>query len=89
MVRTYTPADHDALVDLFARVGADSPSGDLWRHLPSERMAYLDPYIEHCPDTLFLAEAGGDLVGYLTGCPDSALLPGRTNASPRRSSGTR
>ena len=76
MVRTYTPADHDALVDLFARVGADSPSGDLWRHLPSERMAYLDPYIEHCPDTLFLAEAGGGLVGYLTGCPDSALLPG-------------
>ena len=60
MVRTYTPADHDALVDLFSRVGADSPSGDLWKHFPSERMAYLDPYIEHCPDTLFLAEAGGD-----------------------------
>jgi len=76
MIRTYTPADHDALVDLFARAGADSPSGELWRHLPSEQMVYLDPYTEHCPDTLFLAEVDGALVGYLTGCPDSALLPG-------------
>lgn len=76
MLRTYTPADHDQLVELFARAGVDAPGGELWRHLPSERMIYLDPYIEHCPDTLFLAEVEGDLVGYLTGCPDSALIPG-------------
>jgi RimJ/RimL family protein N-acetyltransferase len=75
MIRTYRPADHDALVDLFARAGVDSPSGELWRHLPSEQMVYLDPYIEHCPDTLFLAEVDGELVGYLTGCPDTALIP--------------
>ncbi|WP_434966506.1 GNAT family N-acetyltransferase [Janibacter indicus] len=75
MIRTYTPADHTALVDLFARAGVDSPSGTLWEHLPSEQMVYLDPYIEHCPDTLFLAEVDGELVGYLTGCPDGALLP--------------
>ncbi len=75
MIRTYKPADHDALVDLCARAGADSPSGDLWRHLASERMVYLDPYIERCPNTLFLAEVDGDLVGYLAGCPDSAVLP--------------
>lgn len=74
MIRTYTPADHDALVDLFARAGADSPSGDLWGHLPSERMVYLDPYIERCPDSLFLAEIDGHLVGYLAGCPDSARI---------------
>lgn len=76
MIRTYTPADHDALIDLFARAGADSASGELWRHLASERMVYLDPYIEFCSDTLFLAEVDNDLVGYLTGCPDSAVLPG-------------
>ncbi len=74
MIRTYTPADRDALVDLFTRAGADSPTGELWRHPASERMVYLDPYIDACPDTLFLAETGGELVGYLTGCPDSALL---------------
>ncbi len=39
-------------------------------------MGYLDPYVEHCPDTLFLAEADGELVGYLTGCPDATVLPG-------------
>ncbi|GGU13517.1 GNAT family N-acetyltransferase [Nocardioides albus] len=76
MIRTYTPADHGALIDLFARAGADSPTGELWRHLPSEQMVYLDPYIDHCPDTLFLAEVDDELVGYLTGCPDSAPLPG-------------
>ncbi|KHL10538.1 acetyltransferase (GNAT) family protein [Mumia flava] len=75
MIRTYAPADHAALVDLFARAGQDSPSGELWRHLPSERMVYLDPYIDRCPDTLFLAEVDGELVGYLTGCPDGSLLP--------------
>ncbi|GAA4413192.1 hypothetical protein GCM10023168_35840 [Fodinibacter luteus] len=74
MIRTYTPADRDALVDLFTRAGADSPTGELWRHAASERMVYLDPYIDSCPDTLFLAEADGELVGYLTGCPDTALL---------------
>lgn len=63
MLRTYTPADHDALVELFAHAGVDAPGGELWRHLPSERMIYLDPYIEHCPDTLFLAEVEGDLAG--------------------------
>jgi GNAT superfamily N-acetyltransferase len=75
MIRTYTPADRDALGDLFDRAGVESPTGELWRHPASERMVYLDPYIETCPDTLFLAEVDGALVGYLTGCPDAALLP--------------
>ena len=66
MIRTYTPADRDALTDLFARAGADSPTGELWRHAPSEQMVYLDAYVEHCPDTLFLAEAGGDLLQTVT-----------------------
>jgi hypothetical protein len=38
-------------------------------------MVYLDPYIERCPETLFLAEVDGVFVGYLTGCTDSALIP--------------
>ncbi len=74
MIRTYAPADRDALADLFTRAGAQSPTGELWRHPASERMVYLDPYIDNCPDTLFLAEVDKELVGYLTGCPDTALL---------------
>lgn len=61
-------------MDLFTRAGAESPTGELWRHAPSERMVYVDPYIHDCPSTLFLAEVDGNLVGYLTGCPDTALL---------------
>ena len=75
MIRTYTAADHNALIDLFERASENSPSGELWRHPPSQRMVYLDPYVDSCPDTLFLAEVDGELVGYLTGCPDSAMIP--------------
>lgn len=75
-IRTYDAADHAALVDLFARAGAGSPTGELWGHAESERAVYLDPYVEHCPDSLFLAEHAGRLVGYLTGCPDPSSMPG-------------
>ncbi|MBP2369269.1 GNAT family N-acetyltransferase [Pseudonocardia parietis] len=75
-IRTYDAADHAALVDLFARAGVGSPTGELWGHAESERAVYLDPYVEHCPDSLFLAEHAGRLVGYLTGCPDPSSMPG-------------
>ncbi|WP_237741735.1 N-acetyltransferase [Tsukamurella sp. 1534] len=52
---------------LFVRAGDGSPSGELWRHPPSERAVYLDPYIEHCPETLFVAEEAG--------CPPGSSLP--------------
>lgn len=74
-IRTYTPADYDSLVELFHKAGKDSPSEELWGHAESERMVYLDPYIERFPETLFLAEVDGRLAGYLTGCPDSAEMP--------------
>lgn len=74
-IRTYRATDHAALVDLFARAGAGAPTGELWGHTESERAVYLDPYIEHCPDSLFLAQHEGRLVGYLTGCPDPASMP--------------
>lgn len=74
-IRTDDADDRAALVDLFARAGAGSPTGELWGHTASERAVYLDPYIEHCPGTLFLAEHEGSLIGYLTGCPDPSLPP--------------
>ncbi|KXO87899.1 GCN5 family acetyltransferase [Tsukamurella pulmonis] len=74
-IRAYRDADAQALRALFARAGEGSPSGELWRHPDSERAVYLDPYIEHCADSLFVAEDGGEPVGYLTGCPAGAPLP--------------
>ncbi|WEL92081.1 hypothetical protein P1N98_12910, partial [Tsukamurella tyrosinosolvens] len=41
--------------------GEGSPSGELWRPPASERAVYLDPYIEHCPGSLFVAEDGHDV----------------------------
>lgn len=88
-VRTYEERDARALADLFVRAGEGSPSGELWGDPTSERAVYLDPYVEHCAESLFLAEDGGRLVGYLTGCPDTAAMPseddllGSVMASPR------
>lgn len=75
VIRTYRDTDAEPLRALFVRAGEGSPSGELWRHPPSERAVYLDPYIDHCPETLFVAERGGALVGYLTGCPPGSSLP--------------
>ena len=72
VIRAYRDADARAL---FVRAGEGSLSGELWRHPASERAVYLDPYIEHCPGSLFVAEADGALVGYLTGCPPGSSLP--------------
>lgn len=74
-IRSYRESDRDALRELFERAGEGSPSGELWGHPQSERAVYLDPYIEHCPASLFVAETGGELVGYLTGCPPGSSLP--------------
>ncbi len=75
IIRTFAASDRERLYELFARAGADSPSGELWGHAASERAVYLDPYIELEPESVLLAEIGGELVGYLTGCLDSAKLP--------------
>ncbi|ADG79389.1 GCN5-related N-acetyltransferase OS=Tsukamurella paurometabola (strain ATCC 8368 / DSM / CCUG 35730 / CIP 100753 / JCM 10117 / KCTC 9821 / NBRC 16120 /NCIMB 702349 / NCTC 13040) OX=521096 GN=Tpau_2791 PE=4 SV=1 [Tsukamurella paurometabola] len=74
-IRRYRASDRAALDALFLRAGAGSPSGVLWGHAESERAVYLDPYIDHCADTVYVAEDRGDMVGYLTGCPPGSTLP--------------
>lgn len=74
-VRAYEESDRTRLNDLFARAGADSPTGELWGHVESERSIYLDPYLDLDPASVFLAEFEDNLVGYLTGCLDSSTLP--------------
>jgi len=74
-VRTFTETDRAELRELFARVGEGSPTESLWGHVESEAAIYLDPYMDLEPESLFLAVSDGALVGYLTGCTDSAHLP--------------
>lgn len=74
-VRSFQDSDRAALRGLFARAGADSPTESIWGHLDSEAEVYLDPYMDLEPQSLFVAENDGTLVGYLTGCADTAAFP--------------
>ncbi|QKG20899.1 GNAT family N-acetyltransferase [Actinomadura verrucosospora] len=74
-IRPYTESDRTELLALFGRARADSPSASLWGHEESEAAIYLTPYMDLEPESLFVAESGGRLVGCLTGCRDSARLP--------------
>ena len=75
IVRSFTDADRDPLLELFTRAGAGSPTGELWGHPASEAAVYLTPYMELEPGSLFLAQTDRGLVGYLTGCLDSFAFP--------------
>lgn len=75
-VRPFHPADRAPLSELFRYAGEGSPTGSLWGHPASEAQIYLDPYVELEPESLFVAQVDGALVGYLTGCLDTESFPG-------------
>ncbi len=74
-IRTFDESDRDGLRALFGRAGEGAPTESLWGHEQSEADVYLEPYIDLEPDSLFVAAADGELVGYLTGCVDSTTFP--------------
>jgi ribosomal protein S18 acetylase RimI-like enzyme len=75
-VRPYDAADREELLALFARAGDGSPTGTLWRHTPSEAAIYLTPYLDHEPESVFVAVgADGALVGYLAGSLGRGAVP--------------
>ncbi|NEW41474.1 GNAT family N-acetyltransferase [Nocardia cyriacigeorgica] len=73
--RPFQESDRSALRELFGRAGAGSPTESLWGHLDSEAAVYLDPYMDLEPDSLFVAEADGQLIGYLAGCVNTSSFP--------------
>lgn len=75
VIRRFEDADRQPLRDLFDHAGDSSAVEQLWGHADSEAAVYLLPYIEREPESLLLADDGGRLVGYLTGCRDSAQFP--------------
>ncbi|MGK8490674.1 GNAT family N-acetyltransferase [Nocardia asiatica] len=82
-IRGFAEGDRAALRELFVRAGAGSPTESLWGHAESEAAVYLEPYMDLEPESLFVAEARGELVGYLTGCVDSAAFPGESERIDR------
>lgn len=75
-VRAFRAEDREELSELFRYAGEGAPTGSLWGHPESEAQIYLDPYMEREPESLFVAQLDGRLVGYLTGCLDTASFPG-------------
>lgn len=82
-IRAFVPEDRDMLRDLFGRVGEGSPTASIWGHVPSEAAVYLDPYMDFAAESLFVAAVDGFLVGYLTGCQDSAVFPSESSRMDR------
>ncbi|OLT08975.1 GNAT family N-acetyltransferase [Pseudonocardia sp. CNS-139] len=66
-IRTFTEPDRAPLLAVFRRAGEGAPTADLWGHDESEADVYLTPYMDHEPDSLFLAVVGGEPAGYLAG----------------------
>lgn len=60
-----------AVRELCCRTGDDGAAipADRWQEFAN---IWIEPYREYLPDWTYLALADGQLVGYLTGCPDSA-----------------
>lgn len=75
-VRAFRADDREELSELFRYAGEGAPTGSLWGHPESEAQIYLDPYMDREPESLFVAVLDGGLVGYLTGCLDTASFPG-------------
>lgn len=75
VIRPFAAPDRDELLALFARAGEGAPGGGLWGHVPSVRDIYLTAYIDREPESLFVAEHAGRLVGYLAGSLDTASFP--------------
>ncbi|GAB3476138.1 GNAT family N-acetyltransferase [Nocardiopsis coralliicola] len=74
--RPYRAGDRAGLLALSPRVGEGAPTESLWGHPASEADIYLTPYLDHSPETCFVAvRADGAPVGYLVGAAAPAALP--------------
>lgn len=74
-IRLYRATDRAALLRTAIVAGDDSPTGTLWGHAASELDVYLTAYIDHDPSSLLVAELDGRIIGYLTGCLNTADFP--------------
>ena len=76
-VRPFRPADRAAIEDIGFRAGFMGESAEaFWADRPSSASIWLAPYLEHEPESTFVAIQGGTVVGYLTGCADTARFEG-------------
>lgn len=72
-VRAFTEADRAELRAVFGRAGEGAPTASLWGHEESEADVYLTPYLDHEPESVFVAVVDGEIAGYLAGSLGTAV----------------
>jgi ribosomal protein S18 acetylase RimI-like enzyme len=76
-VRRYYPGDRPAIEDIAYRTGFMGESAEaFWRHRESFASVWVAPYLDEEPDSTFVATVDGPVIGYLTGCVDTAGFKG-------------
>jgi RimJ/RimL family protein N-acetyltransferase len=72
-VRRFAEADRAKLLALSGRAGEGTPTASLWGHEESEAAVYLTPYLDHEPESVFVAVVDGEPAGYLAGSLGTAV----------------
>jgi ribosomal protein S18 acetylase RimI-like enzyme len=84
-IRSYRPGDREAVRDICHRTGyMGEPADWYWRDLPSFAAVWTGYYTDREPESAFVAERDGRVVGYLLGCVDTARAPSATDAILRQ-----
>jgi ribosomal protein S18 acetylase RimI-like enzyme len=75
-VRKFIEADREAIQDICYRTGYMGDSAEcFWRHKQSFVEVWTSYYIDHEPESLYVAIKDDSVVGYLTGCLHTSLAP--------------
>jgi len=84
-VRPYQPSDRPKVRSIAYATGymGDPPTW-YWRHRESFADIWTSHYTDVEPDSLFVAEDGDRVVGYLAGCVDSSSAPSPASAVVRQ-----
>jgi ribosomal protein S18 acetylase RimI-like enzyme len=75
-VRSYVAGDRAAVRDICYRTGLmGEPADGFWRHKESWADLWTSYYTDREPESLYVATVDDSVVGYLTGCMDTAAAP--------------
>lgn len=75
-IRPYRPSDRERVREIaFATGYMGEPADWYWRDAASFAYVWTSWYTDHELESSFVADDGGEVVGYLLGCLDSALAP--------------
>src|SRR5512145_35826 len=75
-IRKYIAGDREAIQDICYRTGYMGDSAaDFWRHRRSFVEVWTSYYLDHEPESVYVALQDGSVVGYLTGCFNTAAAP--------------